>query len=640
MAWDPADIQRLLEPIPSAPGVYLMRDRRGAVLYVGKAVNLKARVRQYFQPTGDPRPFVSRLSEVLDRIETVVTRNETEALILENEWIKRHRPPFNVLLRDDKTYLYLRLGGDGEAFPRLTLVRRRKDDGARYFGPYASAASVRRTHALVNRHFGLRTCDDGEFRNRSRPCLEHQMGRCPAPCVGAVTPEAYRERVDQAALFLRGHVDEVQQRLQQAMQRASEAENFEEAARLRDRIRAIQAAMARQAVVLPSRVDEDLVGVAREGEAVSLTILRFEAGVLVDRVPLVVDQVQAPLEDLADSILLQYYGRAPVPDLLRLPPDLRVSAEALGEVLQTRSGRRLQVRIGGRGPEGQALEMARQNARQLLEEHLAREEVRNRAARRIQELLGLPHPPRRIEGLDLSTFQGGEPVGSLVAFVDGRPDRRSRRTFAVRGEAGPGDVGFLREVLARRVRRNREEGVPWPDLLLIDGGEAQVRAALEVLAREDVHVAIAGLAKARVTDRGFGPAAHSAERLVFPEGGARPAAVLAEAPTLTTVAPPQNDPGLHLLMRVRDEAHRVAVSFHRQRRARRERASVLDDLPGLGKARRTAVLRHFGSVARLRAASLEEIREVPGLPAPVAEALHERLHGEDLPPGPNPRQAG
>jgi len=632
MAWDPADVQRLLEPIPPAPGVYLMRDRRGTVLYVGKAVNLKARVRQYFQPTGDPRPFVSRLSEVLDRIETVVTRNETEALILENEWIKRHRPPFNVLLRDDKTYLYLRLGGPDEEFPRLALVRRRRDDGARYFGPYASAASVRRTHALVNRHFGLRTCDDAEFRNRSRPCLEHQMGRCPAPCVGLVGPETYRERVDQAALFLRGRMDEVQTRLQEAMERAAETENFEEAARLRDRLRAIRSALVHQAVVLPDRMDEDLVGVAREGEAVALTVLRFEAGVLVDRVPLVVDQVQAPLEDLADGILLQYYARAPVPERLRLPPDLRVSGEALGEVLRLRSGRRVQVRIGGRGPEGEALEMAHQNARQLLQEHLAREEVRDRASRSVQQMLGLPHCPRRIEGLDLSTFQGGEPVGSLVAFVDGRPDRRSRRTFAVRGEAGPGDVGFLREVLARRIRRSREEGTPWPDLLLIDGGESQVRAALEVLARECVAVPVVGLAKARVSDRGFGPAAHSPERLVFPEGGAFREAALAEPVPLTVLAPPRTDPGLHLLMRVRDEAHRVAVSFHRKRRARRERASVLDDLPGLGKVRRLLVLRHFGSVARLRAATLEEIRAVAGLPLPVAEALYRRLH-DDVPPG-------
>ena len=640
MAWDPADVRRLLDPVPSAPGVYLMRDHRGAVIYVGKAVDLKARVRQYFQPTGDPRPFVSRLSEVLDRIETVVTRNETEALILENEWIKRHRPPFNVLLRDVKIYVYLRLGGTDEEFPGLSPAGRRKDDGARYFGPYASAASVRRTHALVNRHFGLRTCDDGEFRNRSRPCLEHQVGRCPAPCVRAVSAEAYRERVDQAALFLRGRMDEVQRQLQEAMERAAAAENFEEAARLRDRIRAVQVAMVRQAVVLPGRMDEDLVGVAREGEVVALTVLRFEAGVLVDRVPLVVDQVQAPLEDLADSILLQHYARAPVPDLLRLPPDLPVSTEALAEVLGVRSGRRFQVRVGGRGPEGEALEMARQNARQLLEEHLAREEVRDRAARRIQQILGLPRCPRRIEGLDLSTFQGGDPVGSLVAFVDGRPDRRSRRTFAVRGDAGPGDVGFLREVLARRIRRNREEGVPWPDLLLIDGGETQVRAALEVLAREGVAVPVAGLAKSRVTDRGFGPAAHSEERLVFPEGGAWREGTIAETAPLATVAPPRNDPGLHLLMRVRDEAHRVAVSFHRQRRARRERASVLDDLPGLGKARRLAVLRHFGSVARLRAASLEEIRMVPGLPRPVAEALHRRLNEENPPTGPDRPETG
>lgn len=640
MAWTTEQVRRLTGNVPHAPGVYLMRDAAGKVVYVGKAVDLQARVTQYFHKAGDPRPFVAMLSGILERIDTVVTTTEKEALILENELIKKHRPPFNVLLKDDKTYLYLRID-PGEPFPRLELVRRRRSDGAHYFGPYASASSVRGTHALVNRHFGLRTCSDSQFRTRTRPCLECQMQRCLGPCVGQLPAEEYRKRVDAVVLFLRGRYEEVRRRLAERMGEAAEAENFEEAARLRDQVRAIETALTRQSVVLPTARDTDVIGVARSGDCLSFAVLRFEAGVLCERVPVLMDGVVAPLEEIADSVLLQYYGRAPVPESVLVPAEGFEGTAALAEVLATRSGHPVKVGTAVKGPTGDALRMAARNAEQLLVEHLAKGEVRNRAAARLAEVLRMEQPPRRIEGFDLSTFQAGEPVGSMVVFLDGRPEKRAWRTFAVRLEEGPGDVGFLREVLKRRFTRALDEGQELPDLVMLDGGEAQLRAAMDVMATLGIDVPLVGLAKSRVIGKGHGPAAHSPERLYVPartrgvrdgpgeeegygEGMAQP---VGTAGDVELIVPPQNDPGLHLLMRVRDEAHRFAVTFHRKRRGKKERGSVLDDIPGLGKARRTVLLRHFGSVAALRAADLPTLKAVQGLPGPVAEAVFERIHG-------------
>jgi excinuclease ABC subunit C len=648
MAWTPEQVKRLTGDVPRAPGVYLMRDGAGKVVYIGKAVDLQARVSQYFHKAGDPRPFVALLSGILERIDTVVTTTEKEALILENELIKKHRPPFNVLLKDDKTYLYLRID-PGEDFPRLELVRRRRSDGAHYFGPYASATSVRGTHALVNRHFGLRTCSDQQFRTRTRPCIECQMQRCLGPCVGSVPAQEYRGRVDAVVLFLRGRYDEVRRRLAERMAAASEAENFEEAARLRDQVRAIQTALTRQAVVLPTVQDADMVGVARSGESVAFAILRFEGGVLTERVPVIIDGVVAPLEEIADSVLLQYYGRAPVPEAVMVPAEGFEGLAALGEVLATRSGHPVKVKTAVKGPLGDAVRMASRNAEQLLVEHLARSEVRDRASGRLAELLRMERPPRRIEGFDLSTFQAGEPVGSMVVFVDGRAEKRAWRTFAVRLEEGPGDVGFLREVLKRRFTRALDEGQELPDLVMLDGGEAQLRAAMDVMAGLGVDVPLVGLAKSRVVGKGHGPATHSPERLYVPtrpdgapfEGGGEgegeaegvreptggEARRIGAAGDVELIVPQQNDPGLHLLMRVRDEAHRFAVTFHRKRRGKKERGSVLDDIPGLGKTRRTALLRHFGSVAALRAADLPTLKAVPGLPGNVAEKIFDKIHG-------------
>lgn len=626
MSWTPERIDELLRNVPPEPGVYLMRDRAGRVLYVGKAIHLRNRVSNYFQPSGDPRPFVRMLSGILDRIDTVVTTNEKEALILENELIKKHRPPFNVLLRDDKSYLYLRLD-TGAAWPRLELVRRRRDDGATYFGPYHSAAAVRATFGLVNRHFGLRTCTDTTFRNRSRPCLEHAMGRCPGPCANLASAEDYRDRVEAALLFLRGRHDDVRRLLQARMHAAAEAENFEEAARQRDRLKAIETAMTRQAVVLPTTEDLDAIGFARSGDCAAFAVLRFEGGVLTERVPFVLDGVVAPEEDLLESFAVQYYGRSPIPAQVLLPPTQLERTDPLEAVLAARGGRPVRVHRPGRGPAADAVRMAVHNAELLLAEGLTSGDTRNRALARVAELLGLDRPPRRIETFDMSQFQSAEPVGAMVVFLEGRPEKRAWRTFGVRLEDGPGDVGFMREVLRRRVARLDESPEDVPDLIVLDGGEAQLAVAVEVLAAAGHSIPLVALAKARVVDRGFGPVERVPERLFVPEG----AWAVADGPTFRRIVPEAHDAGLHLLMRMRDEAHRFVVTFHRKRRSKRETGSVLDAIPGLGRSRRTALLRHFRTVGNIRAATLEELHQVPGLPRPVALAVFERLH--DAPAG-------
>lgn len=625
MAWTREDIERHTRDLPAAPGVYLMKDRAGKVLYVGKAINLKNRVSSYFHPSGDPRPFVRILSGILDHIEVVVTSNEKEALILENELIKKHRPPFNIVLRDDKNYLYLRLD-PRVAFPRLDLVRRRKPDGAIYFGPYHTASSVRGTHALVNRYFGLRTCRDTQFRNRSRPCLEHQMGRCLGPCVLSVARETYHERVEAALMFLRGRHEEVCRELDARMLKAAEAENFEEAARLRDQLRAVRAAMTRQSVVLPVHEDVDAVGLARDGDTAAFAVLRFESGVLLDRIPYVLEGVVAPDDDLFRSFIVQYYLRAPVPNRLLLPRGAVEGCDALAEVLGARGSRRVRLSEPVRGPLHDALRMAEDNARQLLRERLASSQAVGRALRAVADLLGLAAPPRRIEAYDMSQIQGVDPVGAMVVFAEGRPDRKAYRTYSVRGEAGGGDAGAMREVLSRRFARALQEG-GMPDLILLDGGPSQLAVVGTVL--DDLglsHLPLVALAKSRVVGGGFGAASHSPERLYVRRvaSGVREAT---EGFQASLLVPPQNDPGLHLLMRVRDEAHRFAVSYHRRRRTRRAHTSILEGIPGLGQKRRTLLLRRFGSVSALQGATIEELRAVEGLPKHVAEAVFRRLHG-------------
>lgn len=624
MSWTPEQIRKHMDPIAKSPGVYLMKDADGRIIYVGKAINLASRVANYFQKSGDPRPFVKRLSRVLDRIDTVVTSNEKEALLLESELIKRHRPPFNVILMDDKHFLYLRID-PAEDFPRIDLVRTRKPDRALYFGPYHSAFAIRQTLSLVNRHFGLRTCPNSSFRNRARPCLEFQMRRCLGPCSGKVAPSEYRERVDSALLFLGGRRDEVIGKLKVRMEAAATDENFEEAARLRDQIRAVETSLTRQAVVLPATQNVDAIGFARSGDTVTIVVNRFESGVLGESVPIILEEAAAPEEEFFEALLLQFYARAPVPSIILVPKGI-VSAEgALAEILGTRTGFGVQVTCPSRGVNKDALKMAMDNAGNILAETLVRMDRRNRALTGVAEILGLSRPPKRIETYDMSNLFSNDTVGSMVVFTDGKPDRRAYRTFVIRMEEGAGDTGSMREVLLRRLRRVVSNDGAAPDLILLDGGEAQLGTAILVLDELELDIPVAALAKSRVVDSGTGPASHSPERLFVPLRG------VADGGTgkgqVELIIPPPQDPGLHLLMRCRDEAHQFAISFHRKRRAKRAGASILDDIPGLGKNRRMALLRHFRTIGAIKGATVDELA-IAGIPGAVAQAVFDKIHSD------------
>jgi excinuclease ABC subunit C len=602
-------IEKLLEHIPDACGVYLMKDKHGKVVYVGKAINLRSRVSSYFQKSSDPRPFVRYLGDLLDKIDVILTRNEKEALILENELIKKYKPAFNILLKDDKNYLYLKLDLNVE-FPKLELVRRRKDDGALYFGPYHVASSARSTYALINKYFGLRTCSERDFKNRTRPCIEYQMKRCLGPCVLSVDKEEYRMRVKEACLFLQGRHQEVLKDLRNRMFCASEQENFEEAARLRDQIRAIERALDRQGVVLPVERDVDAIGYARDADTASFCVLRFEKGALSDTIPYVHRKIVSPDEDVLEQFLMQYYQRAPIPNTVLVPKGVVGDLIAIADVLRQRAQKVVEVLEPVRGPYLDAMKIAVENARHALREALEDAEVAQYEVRKLCEMLDITHEIQRIEGYDMSTTMGDEYVGVMVVFRGARPEKASYRHFRIKGDV-KSDVDAMREVLLRRFSRLKEEGGEKPDLVLLDGGMAQLNCGREVLEMTGFSdIPVVALAKERIDrSRRIGFPVHIPERIYFYSPSSGTGGVREEAQPLV---PRQDDPGLRLLMRVRDEAHRCALRFHRKRRIRKGLLSVLEGVRGIGKKRLRALLQRFGSVRGIEEADFEEVAKVVG----------------------------
>ncbi len=598
---------------PNRPGVYLMRDGSGRVLYVGKAKDLRARVRNYLREGADGRPRVRFLMARVADIDIMVTDSEKEALILENTLIKRHRPRYNVDLRDDKTYLSLRLDVQNP-FPRLTMVRQVKRDGALYFGPYASARDLRETLELIQKIFPLRQCSEREFRQRTRPCLYCQIRGCRAPCCGMVDEASYRRLVEQVVLFLRGRSGELLEGLRRSMEEASARLEFEEAARLRDRVRAIELTLERQKAVTHEPVDRDVVGIAREGGEAQVAVLVVRSGNLIDRRPYYFGDVQGEDPDLAVQFLQQYYREdrivprevlvgEPVPDGER-----RLLEEWLGE----RRGARVRVINPRRGEKAALVRMARDNAAELLAERRRTKVGYDAALAELRERLRLPSPPRRMECYDISNVQGREAVGSLVTFVDGFPRKEGYRRFVVRTVPGADDFAMLFEVLSRRLARRGEPGWELPDLVVVDGGRGQLSVAQRALEEAGVSVPAVGLAKARARPGSGETVEHSPERVFLPG-------------RINPVVLPRNSSGLFLLQRLRDEAHRFAVTHHRRRRARSALSSALEAVPGVGEKRRRALLRHFGSLRRLRGATPGDIAEVPGISAALAEAIARHL---------------
>jgi len=605
-----------LKRLPAGPGVYLFRDESGSVLYVGKAKSLRLRVRQYFQAgRTDNRLGIDQLVDRVARIETIVTGTEVEALHLEQNLVKRHRPPFNVRLRDDKSFPYIAVTLEDE-YPRVMFTRKRHRRGVLYFGPYANAKKVRETLDVLNRVFRYRPCEGPQPGRRSGiPCLDYHIERCLAPCVGYVSKEAYREVIDGVVEFLSGNDRPIRAELEREMRAAAVDERFEDAARYRNRLHSVERLAERQAVERASIGTIDVIGVAVGPERAAVQVFPLRGGRMVDRYSFHLENAAGddPLEVL-EGFCLEYYGAAPsVPPQILVPRGLG-DLDTLAGFLSELRGSRVEVRAPERGEKRRLQELAQENAvLALSSETFVAETKRLRrveALEELREVLNLESLPIRIECFDISNIQGQEIVGSMVVFEDGVAKKAHYRKFAVRGQAGQDDFAAVAEVVSRRFARLSagHAAEEWdesfgssPNLVVIDGGKGQLGAALEAMAAYDLpRVAVISLAK-RV------------EEVFLP--GRSEAVVL-----------PDHSPGLQLLQRLRDEAHRFAIAFHRTRRDSAARESMFDQLDGVGPARRRALLRHFGSAERVLSASAEELEGVPGVPSKTARSIYAQLH--------------
>jgi len=601
---------------PTSPGVYLMRDAEGVVLYVGKAKNLRARLRSYFSAQGDGRAHIRFLMARVEKLETLVTDTEKEALILENTLIKQHRPRYNFDLRDDKTYVSLRLNVQ-EEFPALEVVRKVARDGALYFGPYTSSGAVRETLKLLYRIFPLRHYPLEICRRRGRPCLYHQLGQCCAPCHGKISSRDYRQLVDGVIALLSGHEAKVLKELRLKMQQASEGMRFEEAARVRDQIHAIEKTVEHQKVVVADGDDRDVFGLYREEGSVELAVIYVRNGKVTGRSSFGL-QWRAVEDELLSDFLREFYSRevmVPKRILLPLTPEDR---PALQEWLSERRGSKVELIAPQRGEALRLVEMATQNAKEARRERGRREKERLQVLQSLARQLQLKHLPKRIECFDISNVQGSQSVGSMAVLVEGEAQRSEYRRFKIRTVTGADDYASLREVLLRRLERGKREQ-QLPQMLLIDGGKGQLGVVSQVLDELDLQgeIDLAGIAKSRVHRNVRGKAVERSEERFFLPGRKNPVVLRAGSPEL------------FLLERLRDEAHRFAITYHRQLRRKATLKSGLEEIPGVGPGRRKSLLKYFGSLKKVRDASLDELLAMPGLPERVARDILAYFHPED-----------
>ncbi len=612
--------------IPDAPGSYQFIDRHGQVIYVGKASSLRSRLSSYFQAPDRLHSRTRQMVETAERVEWTIVRNEVEALMLEYSLIKRHHPRFNVRLRDDKSYPLLAVTTD-EEWPRAVVVRGRRRRGVRYFGPYAHAYAIRETLDLLLRSFPVRTCSPGKFRQHERlgrPCLLFHIEKCAGPCVGEVTPEDYETMVDGLCRFLGGDTDDVVRGLEAEMREASSELEFERAARLRDRLESVTKAVEKQQMVAARDDDLDVFGVAEDELEASVQVFHVRRGRVVGRKGFIVDKVE-DVEGgaLIDRVVESFYAETPpngVPRTILVPREPSIGG-LLEEWLALDREGRVQIRVPQRGDRRRLMETVHENAREEFVRHRMRRasdhNTRSRALTELQDQLGLPEAPLRIECYDMAHLQGTDYVGSMVVLTDGLPDKRQYRRFKVHIE-GNDDYAAMEEVLTRRLTAYLEErdqpveergerpgrfAYP-PQLLLVDGGKGQLAVAERVvnsLGLED-EIPVAALAK-------------RFEEVYLP-GRAEPVGV------------PRGSDGLFMLQRIRDEAHRFANSFHRERRSKSMTRSSLDGIPGLGPARRERLVKALGGVRAVKAADLETLRALPFLPDAVAESVHAHFHPE------------
>ncbi|OGO67116.1 MAG: excinuclease ABC subunit C [Chloroflexi bacterium RBG_19FT_COMBO_56_12] len=616
-------LQGILKTLPIRSGCYIMKDGEGKVIYVGKAVSLRSRVRSYFH-SGPHDPKTSQLVRHIEDIEWIVVGSELEALILEMNLIKRYRPQYNVRLKDDKRYPYIKIHW-GMSFPKVTVTRQIADDGGRYYGPYTSVWAVHQTLDVLRRIFPYLTCDRDITGKDERACLYYDIKLCIAPCIGAATQGEYRQMIDDLSKFLEGHSEAIVERLQNEMERASEELRYERAGAIRDQLRAIEQIVTRQKIVFPADyIDSDVIAMARSDGEACLQVFFIRGGKLIGREYFIMEGAEeTPDSAVLAEFLKQFYDETPtVPAQLLLPNEI-AEANIIREWLRTRrGGEKVEIRVPREGQQSELVQMAAENAAETLAALKAQWEAdthrQEQGLADLQAALGLAEPPNRIECYDISNTQGTAAVGSMVVFEQGVPKKAHYRRFNIRTVQGPDDFASMEEVLQRRFSRwqaaqevEAEENAPvsgkkidqafsiLPDLLLVDGGKGQLSRATAVVERFGLNdkLRVASLAKQH-------------EEIFIPGQS-------------ESILLPRQSQGLYLVQRVRDEAHRYAITSHRARRDKAGIASQLDSIPGVGPARRKILLTHFGSLQAIRKASLEELQQAPGITIKLAETIKE-----------------
>lgn len=598
-----------------------MLNAKGKVIYVGKAVNLRTRIRQYFmEKGGDSRLSIVFIREALDRINTIITTSEKEAFLLENTLIKRHKPDYNVRLRDDKTYVSVRIDL-AEEWPRPEIIRQRNKDKALYFGPYISAQALRETLRSLQQVFPLRGCKGERFRNRTRPCLLYQIGLCSGVCAGKVTQDEYRENLRGVIAFLKGKNRDVADIIRRKMQEHSDRMEYEKAGRLRDQLAALEAVLEKQRVAAQGQANSDVIGYQEERGQAAIALLFFRDGQLVESSKWVIPVYGEEKKKSLAGFLGQYYGEGRLipPEILAPfePQDKSVIEEWLSEL----RGASIRIRIPRKGEKLRLTEMANANALEALQRKLSGQEETRRVLEDLAKRLSLRKPPSLIECYDIATLQGASSVGAKVAFREAEPAKNEYRLFKIKGVKGQDDFAMIREVLARRFRTEGQDPQSLPDLLVVDGGKGQLAMAEEVIGEMQLQgIALAALVKSHLKSDDSGESARTAEHIFLP-GRKNP------------VLFPPYAPSFYLLQRLRDEAHRFANSFHAKNRKSKTLRSSLREIEGIGDRRAKALLRHFGSLARIREASIENLAAAPLMNRGAAQKVYEFCRSEpDSPP--------
>lgn len=612
------DFNEELKKLPAKPGVYLMHDSSDAIIYVGKAVNLHNRVRSYFRKNIGRGPQIDKMVTQIARFEYIITDSELEALVLENNLIKEYSPRYNTMLKDDKTYPYIKVTV-AEPYPRVLFCREMKKDRSRYFGPFTSAAAVKDTIELINRLYQLRTCSRNlpKEEGRSRPCLNYHIGQCMAPCQGYISREEYRKRVDQALDFLNGNFQPVLKELEGKMQEASERMDFEEAIKYRDLCSSVRQVSQKQKITDSDGEDKDIIALALDENDAVVQVFFVRNGKLIGREHFYMTNVSGnkKAQVLLDFVKQFYAGTPFIPRELMLQEDIE-DVEILERWLSARKGSRVYIRVPRKGAKEKLVELAARNAALVLSqdrEKIRREEGRTiGAVKEIAALIGV-ESITRMEAYDISNISGFANVGSMVVYEKGRPKRSDYRKFRIRTVSGPDDYACMKEVLARRFLHGMEEQkeleqkelekefgsfTRFPDLILMDGGKGQVNIALEVLRELGIHIPVCGMVK---------DDSHRTRGLYFNN---------------REIPMDRNSEGFKLITRVQDEAHRFAIEYHRSLRSRTQVKSVLDDIPGVGPARRKALMRHFKSIDEIREADVETLARLPEIPIHVAEGIY------------------